>query len=291
MPEMWDPFCPSFIQPCSQHGTNPLAAITKGENGYHSFTLTTVTHTHTHTMQCYNMTVAAMASPVSEIRILKGKRTKGASWPGTHKLCKIFVTARFIWLFYCYPYKRSAFLLHTVELLRAQPSWLTFHQWRAEKGQPMTYLLLWPHKLTCLQHHYCRLLGTKWQHSWLCFQLLSVEYKKTQDEKPREKLLLCESFNFNILISFIAVNWAPDASLVHFPWSHQQSCCHRTLSNVVGQLTFCRLVPVRLIVACCLALCNNSHMQPEEIIVSVILQMNTVLYVNTHSKTMGKSQC
>ena len=108
MPEMSDPFCPSFIQPCSQHGTNPLAAIAKGENGFHNFTLTT--------KQCYNMTVAATASPVSEIRILKGKWTKGASWPGTQKLCKIFATAHFIWLFYCYPYKRSAFLLHTVEL-------------------------------------------------------------------------------------------------------------------------------------------------------------------------------
>ena len=80
---------------------------------------------------------------------------------------------------------------------------------------------------SCWWWHWYRLLGAKWQHSWLCFCSFQMPIFNVQNEKLSEKLLC-------ICFSSILIDKACDASSVQFPVKELLSLTSSSLCCLLG---------------------------------------------------------
>ena len=108
------------------------------------------------------------------------------------KSANIFLSACFIWLFYQYLYKKRApFFCIRFELLRVQPRWLLFtNEVQKRVGLWRIWWVATRASLRVYAHHWRRLMGTKWQHSWWCF----CDFQVSILNRMRNQLLYVSSF-------------------------------------------------------------------------------------------------
>ena len=108
---------------------------------------------------------------------------KDAGWPETVENVQIFYFACFIWLFCQYlPFLalhlNSAGCSHVGALLTTENhknvGWQVFDA-------------SFPKYLPCLWCHWCRLLGTRGQHSWSCFGHFQMLVFNKRDDRPNKK--------------------------------------------------------------------------------------------------------